>query len=194
MPNDSSTGGYLSPGVASPPLEDLDLDAVLQPVVVGITGLPGAMVRPRWQPVVPKQPEPDVDWCAIGVLDIRPEDTPVLQHVPGGEGTDEMVRHELLDVLASFYGPRAGRFASMLHDGLFVPQNREGLRAAGMALIYTGGITPAPELVNQQWVRRMDLTLTLRRVVHRTYQVLNILSSGAVLQADDGISVEITVD
>src|SRR4051812_9766277 len=55
--NDSSTGGYLSPVVASSALQDAALDALLQQMVAGITGLPGNMVRPRWQPVTPKQPE-----------------------------------------------------------------------------------------------------------------------------------------
>ncbi|MFT2520511.1 hypothetical protein ACMWQB_30330, partial [Escherichia coli] len=64
--NTSATGGYLVPAVASPPLDDDDLDNLLHDMIAGISGLPRAMVRPRWQPTVPKQPEPGVNWCAFG--------------------------------------------------------------------------------------------------------------------------------
>jgi len=53
--------------VTTSPLMDAALDAVFQALVVGITGLPGTLVRPRWQPVPPTQPSVTTNWAAIGV-------------------------------------------------------------------------------------------------------------------------------
>lgn len=193
MANDSSTGGYLSPVSPAVPEQDADLDALLQPMVAGITGLAGSMVRPRWQPVVPRMPEIGDDWCAIGVVRVTPEDTPYIRHDPGSSGSDVHTQHEVLEVLASFYGPASGRYAGILRAGIFVEQNREQLRSHGIALVSAGQIVQAPDLLNQQWRRRMDLTLTLRRVVTRTYQVLNIQSAEALIHTDMGITVDVSV-
>jgi len=145
MSNDSSTGGYLVPS-SPPPLEDSALDAILQGVVVGITGLPGTMVSPRWQPVVRKQPEAVVDWCAIGVVSETPEFSAYTRHWPGepsdpddraGQGYDEQIRHETLEVMASFYGPNSRGNANMFRAGLAVAQNREALYFQNMNFVST---------------------------------------------------------
>lgn len=175
MANDSSTGGYLSPAVPAVPLEDGDLDAVLQQMVAGITGLAGSFVRPRWQPTVPKQPEAQVNWCAIGVTTMTSDDNPALVHDP--ITGDTLIRHEEIALLASFYGPQGQRNAATLRDGIYVPQNLEALRVNGIGLIDAGQIITAPELFNEQWVKRYDLTLNLRRIINRLYPVLNIASA-----------------
>lgn len=181
MANDSSTGGYISPVTPSPALQDAALDALLQQMVVGISGLPGPMVRPRWQPVVPKQPEPSIDWAALGVTHIEQTDYPVEVHDGTNPGSDVQEAWEQLTVLASFYGPNGMANASLLRRGLYIAQNREALIAAGIDLVDAGDITPAPDLQNQQWVRRFDITVRLRRKVQTRYPVLNIAS------ADDSI-------
>ena len=112
MANTSATGGYLSPDVVSPPLEGDDLDDEFQEAVVGITGLAGSLVRPRWQPGNPKQPEPTVDWCAIGITTQTPDATPHIQHSGAGNGKDTLKRHELINVLCTFYGPNSKRNAA----------------------------------------------------------------------------------
>ncbi|MCY1560934.1 hypothetical protein D9M68_981320 [compost metagenome] len=58
-----------------------------------------------------------------------------------------------------------------------MPQNSEAMRAKNMAFVEVGEIIAAPELINQQWVRRYDLRIRLRRKIERTYPVLNILSA-----------------
>lgn len=176
MPNDSSTGGYLV-GIGAPPLQDAALDALLQQVVVGLAMLTGDMVRPRWQPTVPKQPEPNIDWCAIGVTEFAPIDYPGEEHVSAGNGSDTFVRWEQLTVLASFYGPNGNGNASTLRDGLYIARNRDALTAAGMDLVDAGAVTAAPDFVNQQWIRRYDVPIRLRRKVQRTYPILNMLSA-----------------
>lgn len=186
MATSSATGGYLQPSAEVPPSSDLDLDVELQRVVVGITALPGSMVRPRWQPGNPRQPEADTNWCAIGTARIRADAGPAIQHQPAGEGNDSYTRHEELEVLATFYGPQAQRNALRLRDGLAMPQNTEGLRGIDVRFVEAGDIVAAPELLNQQWVRRYDLPIRLRRIVRRTYEVLNVLAAQIDVDDDTG--------
>jgi len=146
-------------------------------MVVGITGLPGPMVRPRWQPKPPRQPEPSVNWCAVGAGDIKTISNPAIDHDGSDDGHDQYQMHEEFEVLCMFYGPQAQAYASILRDGIFIPQNREAVKAQGMGLINASEIRPVPELVNQQWVRRYDFFIRMRRQVVRVYPVLNILSA-----------------
>lgn len=184
MANDSTTPGYLQPTATSPPLEDADLDAVFQQMIVGLTGLPGNLVRPRWQPTVPKQPEASTNWCAVGVTNFEPDANPVMTHNPAGDGSDTFQRHEILTVLASFYGPSASANASLARDGIYVSQNNAMLGTYSMGLVNVGPKRAAPELVNQQWIRRYDFEMRVRRQIVRTYNVLNILSADATVESD----------
>ncbi|USE78838.1 hypothetical protein [Cupriavidus gilardii] len=194
MANDSSTGGYLSPAVASPPLEDDALDDLLHDLVAGVTGLPGDMVRPRWQPTVPKQPEPSVNWCAIGVTVQTNDASPAIQHDPTGDGSDVYQRHQDIELLCTFYGPAAKGYAQMLVDGLAIPQNSEQLGLNDMKFVSAGTIRAAPDLVNQQWVRRYDVTVALRRKITRTYPVLNLLSAQVKTETDSVPPMDGTID
>jgi hypothetical protein len=56
------------------------------------------------------------------------------------------------------------------------------MRADGMALLDTGRVTLLGELVNQEYIRRADLPVTLRRVVARTYPILNLLQAQLALE------------
>lgn len=181
---DSSTGGILTPNTPYPADDDA-LDAILQALVTGITGLDPTAVRPRWQPNVPKVLNPSGNWCAIGVMSSTPDDGPWIGYDPANN-VGPYVRHEQLEVVATFYGPLAKTNAAILRDGLAVPQNTESLRAQDMAYVSTGAIHTAPELVNQQWVRRQDMGITLRRKVSRTYQIHNI-AIAAVHLIDDTV-------
>lgn len=183
MANDSTVAGYLQP-VGSAPAEDAALDSIFQQMIVGITGLPGNMVRPRWQPTVPKQPEPSTNWCAIGVTGVEHDANSYEYHDPTGSGTDTLIRHEILTVLASFYGPNALSNAAQARDGMYVQQNNATLDQYEMGLVEVGSIVTAPELVNQQWIRRFDLSIRIRRRIVRTYQILTVLSAQATLEAE----------
>lgn len=177
MANTSATGGPLAPAVATPPLEDDALDDLLQETVAGVTGLDGALVRPRWQPTVPKQPEPGTNWCALGITVQTNDAGPALLHDPSGEGSDVYIRHQDIEVLCSFYGPGAKGNAQRLADGMAIPQNSEQLGLHDVKFVSATEIRAAPDFVNQQWVRRYDMTLSLRRKITRTYPVLNLLSA-----------------
>lgn len=194
MANSSATGGYLAPAVVSPPLQDLDLDLVFQAYVKGITGLPGALVRPRWQPTVPQTPEVNVDWCAVGVTPrTRSLDYPAIQHGQSGDGRDRLTRHQELEVLATFYGPNAMRYADLLRDGAYIPQNSEQINLQGISFVEAVDAIAAPELVNERWLKRYDLPMRFRRVIRRDYAVLNLLGADATIQSDTGPGAEVVV-
>jgi len=187
--NDSSTGGYILPTGTAPPY-DAALDAIFQAMVVGITGLPGNMVRPRWQVTVPKQPPPATDWCAVGVTVIEPDAGPAIIHDGSGDGHDQSQRHETINVLLSFYGPNAATNMAFARDGIAIPQNAGAVAAAGVSFVGTGQSVIAPDLINQQWVRRWDLPMTFRRNAERTYPILNLESATISIVTDSGPSVE----
>ncbi|MCA8120437.1 hypothetical protein LGN07_17080 [Burkholderia cepacia] len=192
--NDSSTGGYLAPAVDTPPDEDDALDDQVHDLVAGVTALPPDLVRPRWQPVVAKQPEPGVNWCAFGIQTQTPDASPAIVHNGANEGSDTYIRHQDLEVLCTFYGPAAKGYAQRLADGLALPQNREQLQLLDMAFVNVSEIRAAPDLVNQQWVRRYDMTVKLRRKVTRTYAVLNLKSVQASTTTDASPPVTSTIN
>lgn len=187
--NDSSTGGPLAPTSAAVSDDDA-LDDVFQALVAGITGIAGALVRPRYQAEPPNLPAFATDWCAIGVVDRRPADTyPFVKHdgaANGGRGQDVLVRHEELIVRASFYGPNAGSNAALLRDGLAIKQNLDPLFEATprMQLAYVGDAERAPELLKNKMTNRWDFPFTVRRAVVRTYPVLNIVEADGTLEAN----------
>jgi hypothetical protein len=176
--------------VPAPPLEDADLDTLLQFTIAGVTQLPGSLVRPRWQNPPPKSPEATVDWCAIGVMNSKSEGFPYITHASGPNITDPSAdyysRHEEMDVLASFYGPHAKGNAGLLRDGIAIPQNMEALNTGGLVFVDMGPIRILPDLLNQTWVRRCDTLLRFRRQVQRVYSMPNIQIADIHLLDDSG--------
>ncbi|MGS0981347.1 phage neck terminator protein [Burkholderia glumae] len=192
--NDSSTGGYLAPTVDVPPDEDDALDGLVHDLIAGVTALSPDQVRPRWRTTVLKQPAPDANWCAFGVSDQAPDASPVIQHDGTGDGSDTYIRHQGIEVACSFYGPNAKGYAQRLADSLAIPQNREALGVNDMAFDGVSKIRAAPDFVNQQWIRRYDVTVTLRRKITRTYPVLNLLSASATSTTDTSAPVGGTIN
>lgn len=181
---DSSTGGFLLPNASPAPLEDAALADFLQQLIVGLTGLDGSLVRPRWQPQAPNIPENTTTWASIGVHD-RDADTFAYEaHDPTGDGQDFVQRHEELEVLCSFYGPQADNMASLVRDGLSLEQNRTYLKTQGMGLIGCGNARAFPEKINNLWYYRVDMKVDIRRAVTRSYKILNLLSAEGVIVTD----------
>ncbi len=149
--------GWLRPGFGP---DEERLEDALHDMVCGLTAIEGSLVRPRWQPKPPATPAADVDWCAVGIVG---------ETAPGGlawheGGATRLEVYETLTVMCSFYGPRARVLARALRDGLWVEQNRAMLReSANLALVRVGDIVQAHELVNNRWLARQDVTLTLSR-------------------------------
>jgi hypothetical protein len=128
-----------------------------------------------------------VNWAAIGNIREIQDGYATVMHNSSGDGSDELQRHETLGVLASFYGPAAGAYCAMLSDGLQIAQNREVLRANAMNVLRTGDPVVVPELIKDLWVNRVDMMISLRREVRRTYPVLNVLSAQVVVQVPDPV-------
>lgn len=168
------------------PSQDELLDQVFQHIISGITAIDGTLVRPRWQPVPPQQPEVKVNWCAFGVTSATPDDGPYIEHDPMLDGSDNYQRHEELEFLLSFYGLQGQQNAALLRDGLAIPQNMEPLEAIQVGFVECGAIRNVPSLLNQTWRRRWDMTVTFRRRTDRTYAVKNILAADIHLFDDSG--------
>lgn len=207
MSNDSSIGGYLVPKAAPypTPLSGASLEDFLHGLFSGITGLAYDKVRPRWQPVPINRPAISVDWLAFGVVS-RVADTFAVQgheqprwdetgrnYDTSGDTTagtfdedpyDFVIRHEVLDILCSFYGPSCEDLASALREGFSVSQNREALQLGKMGLVACGDIVSVPALVNDQWYKRVDMSVQIRRLIQRAYPILNIASSATGLITD----------
>lgn len=187
MSNTSATGGYLSPAASPAPLDDAALGDFLQAMVVGITGLPGKMVRPRWQQTPPNIPARNTDWAAAGVTERQPETFAATQHVDdAGGGYDVLYRNEEISYLVSFYGPNAGSNVGVMSDGLQIPQNLEVLAAQRMGLIESAKPRRAPELIKNIWMDRYDLEIRFRRQIVRQYTVLTLLSAVGTVVTDSG--------
>lgn len=177
MANTSASGGYLQP---APPLTssgDDDFIDVIQEMVCGITGIDGHWLFPRWQTSPPTMPEWDVSWGALGFSEVHSDVFAATIHRSEGNGRDTLIRQIEIDVVVTFYGPDSGKYVEMLQQGLQIAQNREILFLHGLAFVESSHITSNAELINQRWISRYDITLTIRRMRILDYNVQNLLSS-----------------
>lgn len=165
-------------------LEGQGLQEFLQQWTAALLGIDGTLVRPRWQAEpVPNLPPFDTPcWAATGISAQRQIGT--YAWVAHGDGFDEMQRWEELEVLVSLYGPDADEYAGRLHSNLMVWQNTNLLRRVRMAFVDAGEFRWVPELVKEQWLMRVDKTITLRRVIVRDYPVLNLERFQGWIHAD----------
>ena len=186
---DSSTGGFLSPSTSPAPLQGDELNTFIQPIIVGITGLPGAMVRPAFQAEPPDIPDGGTAWAAFRYTSRKTDTYPYVGH---GDGSDTLRRHEEIDILVSFYdlgsSGLADQYAALLRDGLSIGQNLEVLTLAGMGFVGCGDLTAVPVIVKQRWLYRVDLPFTVRREIVRVYPVLNVLTAHATVATDSGVT------
>lgn len=188
MSNDSSTGGPLLP--SSGPLEGQALNRFIQQWIVGISGLDGTMVRPRWQTEPSNIPDAGEAWASIGISVVSSDDFPFVDGV-------DLQRHEDLNLLCSFYdlgtNGLASYYAALVRDGTAIPQNREVLTNAGMGLASVGALQAVPSLLKLRWLYRVDLPLVVRRAIQRNYDVLWVLSADGRLRTDAGYDEPIIV-
>lgn len=189
MPNDSATGGPLVPANVPSPKTGLTLLTFLQAWCVGITGLDGTMIRPRFQTEPPTIPDSGEVWAAIGIASRPADKLPYIAQTAQGSA---LQRHELLNVMCSFYDTGvsgfADAFAMKLRDGAAIPQNVEVLRQNGMALFSMGDLQDVPSLLKQRWLYRVDLPFVIARQVDRVYPVLTVVSVDGTLVTDNGLS------
>lgn len=189
MTNTSATGGYILPVDQAIP-GGLSLEDFLVTVVVGITGIDGTLVRPRWQIEPPKEPAQTIDWAAVGVKNIASKGFAYIG--PPSDSGSTMQQHEFAELVCSFYGPNSVTNATHFRDGLQISQNRDQLFLAGMGIRDISGITRVPELVNNLWNDRNDITVTIAYEVNRVYPILYFVEAlGSIIT--DTIP-QITVD
>jgi hypothetical protein len=187
--NTSNQAGYLLP-VAPNPLQGVGLQNFLQEVLVGITGMDGKLVRPRWQSEPPDIPIAGTVWCAFGITSRIKDTFAFTKHVPGNAdvGTDVLQRQEELHITASFYDlgseGQADQYAELLADGFQIAQNREVLQSQGFAFVNSGDLTPMPVLLKERWQYRVDVELVIRRQIDRIYNVLNLESAQIEIDTD----------
>jgi hypothetical protein len=195
MPNDSSTGGYLVPS-SNNDLNDKALAQFLQQVVVGIVGLPGDLVRPRWQAEPPNIPDFGTNWASIGPGSRKRDAfSSVIPNPAAGNVT--VIRNRTMDILCSFYGPAAETNSELLAMGLEVPQNRSVMQLLGFNIISgAGDSTPVPFQQKGRWQYRFDIPFTVRQQQKYVYPILNLTGAQVQMNAQgDGaiFTNEITV-
>ena len=117
----------------------------------------------------------------LGVSERRADTYASTIHISEDEGHDILIRQEEVDVMVSFYGPSSGTYVLQLREGLQIKQNVEVLFDNGLALVETSDIASTAEYVNQRWMGRYDITLTIRRLIQLIYGIQNVLSSQGVV-------------
>lgn len=178
----SSTGGYLKPTTLSLP-NSLTLEQFIQTVIVGISGYSGPLVRPSWQISPPKTPDIDVNWIAYGITTNTGDANAYVELNSLGTASN-LTRQESLQIGLTFYGPNCLDNAAAFRDGFQLQQNLDGLRTARMGFTEFSQIIHAPELVNERWFNRCDMTLTLARQVLRTYEIVSFASASGIIHTD----------
>jgi hypothetical protein len=188
MVNTSATGGYLAPQPGVAPLEGQPLLDFLQRWLSQISGVPGNMVRPRWQAEPPNIPNSGIVWLSFGIMRRPADQFPWIQHRADADGVDELSRHETMELLVSIYdtgsGGHADLTAEVLRDGMTVAQNLEPLLAQHMALLDVGDVQAVPALLNNRWQYRIDLPFRIRRTITRDYPVENVLEADGTTVTD----------
>lgn len=199
MPNTSASGGYLLPASIPAPLEGQALLRFFQQIVVGVTNLDGTLVRPYWQTEPPDIPDEGEAWAAFKITRRPADEYPFVGRIPSQpeDGADHLQRHEELDILATFYdtgstgldnsGGLADYYASVLRDGLAVPQNRETLFLVGMGIAKIGTVVTVPIIFKKRWQNRVDFDFSVRRQIDRTYPVQTIKSAFGFIYTDTGL-------
>lgn len=173
MSNDSTTPGYLTP-TGNGPAYDEELERLLSRWIRGVTGLDKNVVFPRWTDPQIQIPKNGTTWCAFGITGVQEDANPA--YIQGDESAAQW-SHETVDTLCCFYGPRGMSVATQFRDGLFVSQNNDALKAIGLTLLDCGRIFNLPELINNQWVRRYDIAVRLRRKVIREYGIKSLVEA-----------------
>lgn len=180
MSNDSTTAGYLTPVGDSPPYDE-DLERLISRWIRGVTGLAATLVYPRWTDPQKQIPKNGTTWCAFGITGIQEDFNPA--YVQGEENTEQW-SHETVSLILCFYGPQGLAMATRFRDGLLVSQNNDELNRSGLTFLQHGRILNLPELINNQWVRRYDISVDLRRKIIRQYGIQSLVEAPVIFFGD----------
>lgn len=175
---------YVLPSSTTPIPRGLTLAQFLQTVFVGVSGLNGTLVRPKWQEEPPKQPDIKTNWMALGI-DIAAPDANSYVDVDEDDATVSQ-RHEALEVGCSIYGPDALEIYGLLRDGFQLQPNLEGLKTANMGFVEISPARRIPDLVHQRWMNRIQTSVFFRREIQRVYPILTFLSASGTVHTVTG--------
>ena len=67
---------------------------------------------------------------------------------------------------------------------MYLSQNREQLFSVGMGLVGFSDSVHVPDLVNDRYFDRTDITMTLRREIIREYPILHFLGANGQIIAN----------
>lgn len=187
----SATGGYTKPSFTEPNPKNLTLTQFIQTMFVGLTGLPGPMVRPKWQEKPPQAPDVGVNWLAYGIASSAADFNAYL-----GMNTDDQAvlqRQEQLEVQVSIYGPDALDLVEVIRDGFQIPQNQAGMLSARMGLVEVTKALHIPELINERFFNRYEMAVVLNRQVQREYPILYFLSAAGTIYTQTAENTNFTL-
>jgi len=151
--------------------------------LVGISGISGQLVRPNWQENPPPQPDIKTNWISFGVNVSAPDANAYTNYNADGSFTSQ--RHETLEIGTDCFGPDAMYISGLIRDGFQIKTNLDALQLAKMGFVETGPARQIPDLVNERFVGRVNMSIFLRREVIRVYPVPNIISASGTIYAPD---------
>lgn len=153
----------------------LNLIGFIQTVLIGVSGLDGKFVRPKWQVEPLISPGLAVDWIAFAIVNSLP-------NANGYVGTPDdnstiYSRQETLEIQCSFYGPKCYEIMAEVRDGFQIPQNIESLQKAKMGFTSVSNAVHSPELYNGRYVDRYEMSIFLQKQTLRTYAIQSFVSA-----------------
>jgi len=174
---DTTVLGFITP--ETEPATDRALEDIFQAAIRGITGLPGAQVRPQAPATINNLPEVTVDWVSFRVTPKEYDFDAHLNHQPTllVNGGSVVSRDEKLEVQLSFFGPLAQQYVNRWVNGLSLDQNRWTLMDNSIKFHFHGSVVSLPALLKEQWQRRLDITSIFSRRLKTTYPIRTIESA-----------------
>lgn len=179
--NDTTQPGYLT-AFGDLPMYDEALDQALIPWIQGLSGLPAGAVVAEYVNPQPTPPLPETNGCGFSLTEIQYQASPV--SVTKNADADYQRQVESLVIRCRFYGAQGQCYASAFRSGLYIAQNNAELNRIGLTLGDAGSLIATPELINNQWQRRYDLYVTLRRQTEREYGIKSFLSTPVQISGD----------
>jgi hypothetical protein len=155
--------------------ETFNLSHVIHDFLVSLTGFDNTLVRPMYQPNPPTVPPFGTDWIAFNIS--QTEMNGSSYQVLNASDVFKMQRQLKYNVVIAIYGANASVTASTIRSGMELSQNWDSLRVYSIALSKVGSIMRVPELHNQRWLDRYNITLELNHITSETAGIMSIISA-----------------